>query len=392
MDSNQQGRYSQRGVSAAKEDVHNAIKNIDKGLFPKAFCKIVPDHLTGDSDYCLVMHADGAGTKSSLAYMYWKQTGDLSVWKGIAQDALIMNLDDLICVGATDHIMLSSTIGRNKNLIPAEVLSAIINGTEELINDLSKHGIIIHSTGGETADVGDLVRTIIVDSTVTARLPRKNVIDNANIKAGDVIVGFSSSGQASYETDYNGGMGSNGLTSARHDVFGQGLAQKFPESFDPSVPSDLIYSGALGLTDAVEGSPLNAGKLVLSPTRTYAPIVKKILSKYNAEDIHGMVHCSGGAQTKILHFVEGLHIIKDNMFEVPVLFKMIQEQSKTSWREMYEVFNCGHRLELYVNPAVAEDLIAISNSFGVAAQIIGRVAESDSKKLTIESSYGTFEY
>ena len=392
MDSNQQGRYSQRGVSAAKEDVHNAIKNIDKGLFPKAFCKIVPDHLTGDSDYCLVMHADGAGTKSSLAYMYWKQTGDLSVWKGIAQDALIMNIDDLICVGATDHIMLSSTIGRNKNLIPAEVLSAIINGTEELINDLSKHGIIIHSTGGETADVGDLVRTIIVDSTVTARLPRKNVIDNANIKAGDVIVGFSSSGQASYETDYNGGMGSNGLTSARHDVFGQGLAQKFPESFDPSVPSDLVYSGALGLTDAVEGSPLNAGKLVLSPTRTYAPIVKKILSKYNAEDIHGMVHCSGGAQTKILHFVEGLHIIKDNMFEVPVLFKMIQEQSKTSWREMYEVFNCGHRLELYVNPAVAEDLIAISNSFGVAAQIIGRVAESDSKKLTIESSYGTFEY
>jgi len=392
MDSNQQGRYSQRGVSAAKEDVHNAIKNIDKGLFPKAFCKIVPDHLTGDSDYCLVMHADGAGTKSSLAYMYWKQTGDLSVWKGIAQDALIMNIDDLICVGATDHIMLSSTIGRNKNLIPAEVLSAIINGTEELINDLSKHGIIIHSTGGETADVGDLVRTIIVDSTVTARLPRKNVIDNANIKAGDVIVGFSSSGQASYETDYNGGMGSNGLTSARHDVFGQGLAQKFPESFDPSVPSDLIYSGALGLTDAVEGSPLNAGKLVLSPTRTYAPIVKKILSNYNAEDIHGMVHCSGGAQTKILHFVEGLHIIKDNMFEVPVLFKMIQEQSKTSWREMYEVFNCGHRLELYVNPAVAEDLIAISNSFGVAAQIIGRVADSDSKKLTIESSYGTFEY
>ena len=392
MDSNQQGRYSQRGVSAAKEDVHNAIKNIDKGLFPKAFCKIVPDHLTGDSDYCLVMHADGAGTKSSLAYMYWKQTGDLSVWKGIAQDALIMNIDDLICVGATDHIMLSSTIGRNKNLIPAEVLSAIINGTEELINDLSKHGIIIHSTGGETADVGDLVRTIIVDSTVTARLPRKNVIDNANIKAGDVIVGFSSSGQASYETDYNGGMGSNGLTSARHDVFGQGLAQKFPESFDPSVPSDLVYSGALGLTDTVEGSPLNAGKLVLSPTRTYAPIVKKILSKYNAEDIHGMVHCSGGAQTKILHFVEGLHIIKDNMFEVPVLFKMIQEQSKTSWREMYEVFNCGHRLELYVNPAVAEDLIAISNSFGVAAQIIGRVADSDSKKLTIESSYGTFEY
>ena len=392
MDSNQQGRYSQRGVSAAKEDVHNAIKNIDKGLFPKAFCKIVPDHLTGDLDYCLVMHADGAGTKSSLAYMYWKQTGDLSVWKGIAQDALIMNIDDLICVGATDHIMLSSTIGRNKNLIPAEVLSAIINGTEELIEDLSKHGIIIHSTGGETADVGDLVRTIIVDSTVTARLPRKNVIDNANIKAGDVIVGLSSSGQATYETEYNGGMGSNGLTSARHDVFGQDLAKKFPESFDPAVPGELVYSGSLGLTDSVEGSPVNAGKLVLSPTRTYAPIVKKILSKYNAEDIHGMVHCSGGAQTKILHFVEGLHIIKDNMFEVPVLFKMIQEQSKTPWREMYEVFNCGHRLELYVNPAVAEDLIAISASFGVAAQIIGRVTDSEIKKLTIESSYGTFEY
>lgn len=392
MDSNQQGRYSQRGVSAAKEDVHNAIKNIDKGLFPKAFCKIVPDHLTGDLDYCLVMHADGAGTKSSLAYMYWKQTGDLSVWKGIAQDALIMNIDDLICVGATDHIMLSSTIGRNKNLIPAEVLSAIINGTEELIEDLSKHGIIIHSTGGETADVGDLVRTIIVDSTVTARLPRKNVIDNANIKAGDVIVGLSSSGQATYETEYNGGMGSNGLTSARHDVFGQDLAKKFPESFDPAVPGELVYSGALGLTDSVEGSPVNAGKLVLSPTRTYAPIVKKILGKYNAEDIHGMVHCSGGAQTKILHFVEGLHIIKDNVFEVPVLFKMIQEQSKTPWREMYEVFNCGHRLELYVNPAVAEDLIAISASFGVAAQIIGRVTDSEIKKLTIESSYGTFEY
>ena len=392
MDLNQQGRYSQRGVSAAKEDVHNAIKNIDKGLFPKAFCKIVPDHLTGDLDYCLVMHADGAGTKSSLAYMYWKQTGDLSVWKGIAQDALIMNIDDLICVGATDHIMLSSTIGRNKNLIPAEVLSAIINGTEELIEDLSKHGIIIHSTGGETADVGDLVRTIIVDSTVTARLPRKNVIDNANIKAGDVIVGLSSSGQATYEAEYNGGMGSNGLTSARHDVFGQDLAKKFPESFDPAVPGELVYSGALGLTDSVEGSPVNAGKLVLSPTRTYAPIVKKILSKYNAEDIHGMVHCSGGAQTKILHFVEGLHIIKDNMFEVPVLFKMIQEQSKTPWREMYEVFNCGHRLELYVNPAVAEDLIAISASFGVAAQIIGRVTDSEIKKLTIESSYGTFEY
>ena len=392
MDSNQEGRYSQRGVSAAKEDVHNAIKNIDKGLFPKAFCKIVPDHLTGDEEYCLVMHADGAGTKSSLAYMYWKETADLSVWKGIAQDALIMNIDDLICVGATDHIMLSSTIGRNKNLIPGEVLSAIINGTEELISDLAKHGIEIHSTGGETADVGDLVRTIIVDSTVTARLPRKNVIDNANIKAGDVIVGLSSSGQAIYETEYNGGMGSNGLTSARHDVFGGDLAAKYPESFDPSVPSALVYSGALGLTDTVDASPLDAGKLVLSPTRTYAPIVKKILSKYNAVDIHGMVHCSGGAQTKILHFVEGLHIIKDNMFEVPVLFKMIQQQSKTDWREMYEVFNCGHRLELYVTPEVAQDIIAIAASFGVDAQVIGRVAQAPSKKLTIKSAHGTFEY
>src|SRR6056300_1522443 len=385
-------RYSQRGVSAQKEEVHSAIKNIDKGLYPKAFCKIIPDVITSSNDHALVMHADGAGTKSSLAYMYWKETGDLSVWKGIAQDALIMNTDDLLCVGATQNILLSSTIVRNKNHIPGEVIAAIIEGTEELLENLNKWGISIYSTGGETADVGDLVRSIIVDSTVTARMHRKDIIDNAAIQAGDVIVGLSSSGQATYETEYNGGMGSNGLTSARHDVFGQGLAQKFPESFDPSVPSDLVYSGALGLTDAVEGSPLNAGKLVLSPTRTYAPIVKKILSKYNAEDIHGMVHCSGGAQTKILHFVEGLHIIKDNMFEVPVLFKMIQEQSKTSWREMYEVFNCGHRLELYVNPAVAEDLIAISNSFGVAAQIIGRVADSDSKKLTIESSYGTFEY
>ena len=392
METNAKGRYSQRGVSAAKEDVHNAIKNIDKGLFPKAFCKIVPDHLTGDEAYCLVMHADGAGTKSSLAYMYWKETGDLSVWKGIAQDALIMNIDDLICVGATDHIMLSSTIGRNKNLIPAEVLSAIINGTEELIADLAKHGIEIHSTGGETADVGDLVRTIIVDSTVTARLPRNKVIDNANIKAGDVIVGLASSGQSIYETQYNGGMGSNGLTSARHDVFGKKLAAQYSESFDPSVPADLVYSGAVGLTDPVVGSPIDAGKLVLSPTRTYAPIVKKILSKYQAQDIHGMVHCSGGAQTKILHFIDALHIIKDQLFEVPVLFKMIQEQSGTSWREMYEVFNCGHRLELYVDPAVASDIIAISESFGVPAQIIGRVAASDSKKLTISSEYGTFEY
>jgi phosphoribosylformylglycinamidine cyclo-ligase len=338
------------------------------------------------------MHADGAGTKSSLAYMYWKETGDLSVWKGIAQDALIMNIDDLICVGATDHIMLSSTIGRNKNLIPAEVLSAIINGTEELISDLSKHGIEIHSTGGETADVGDLVRTIIVDSTVTARMPRAKVIDNANIQAGDVIVGLSSSGQASYEKDYNGGMGSNGLTSARHDVFHKDLAAKYPESFDPSVPSDLVYSGTMGLTDQLAGSPVDVGKLVLSPTRTYAPIVKKILHSYDSSSIHGMVHCSGGAQTKILHFIDQLHIVKDQLFEVPVLFQMIQQQSGTSWREMYEVFNCGHRLELYVSPEVAQDLIEISESFGVAAQIIGRVEASETKKLTIRSAYGTFEY
>lgn len=392
MSSSNSERYNQRGVSASKEDVHNAIKNIDKGLFPKAFCKIVPDYLTGDNDYCLVMHADGAGTKSSLAYMYWKETGDISVWKGIAQDALIMNIDDLICVGATDNIMLSSTIGRNKNLIPGEVLSAIINGTEELINDLKNHGIVIHSTGGETADVGDLVRTIIVDSTVTARLNKKDVIDNANIKDGDVIVGLESFGQATYETEYNGGMGSNGLTSARHDVFSKYLAEKYPESFDAAVPEDLVYSGAVKLTDTVENSPIDAGKLVLSPTRTYAPIIKKILEKYNATDIHGMVHCSGGAQTKILHFVENLHIVKDNLFPVPPLFKLIQEQSKTDWKEMYQVFNCGHRMELYVNPAVAKDLIAISKSFGVDAKIVGKVEASATKKLTITSEYGTFDY
>ncbi|MDO6493022.1 MULTISPECIES: AIR synthase related protein [unclassified Cellulophaga] len=392
MSSSNSERYNQRGVSASKEDVHNAIKNIDKGLFPKAFCKIVPDYLTGDKEHCLVMHADGAGTKSSLAYMYWKETGDISVWKGIAQDALIMNIDDLICVGATDNIMLSSTIGRNKNLIPGEVLSAIINGTEELIEDLKNHGIVIHSTGGETADVGDLVRTIIVDSTVTARLNKKDVIDNANIKDGDVIVGLESFGQATYETEYNGGMGSNGLTSARHDVFSKYLAEKYPESFDAAVPEDLVYSGAVKLTDAVENSPIDAGKLVLSPTRTYAPIIKKILEKYNAADIHGMVHCSGGAQTKILHFVDNLHIVKDNLFPVPPLFKLIQEQSKTDWKEMYQVFNCGHRMELYVNPAVAEDLIAISKSFGVDAKIVGKVEASATKKLTITSEYGTFEY
>jgi len=385
-------RYAQRGVSASKEDVHNAIKNIDKGLYPKAFCKIVPDHLTNDEDYCLIMHADGAGTKSSLAYMYWKETGDLSVWKGIAQDALIMNIDDLICVGATDHIMLSSTIGRNKNLISGEVISAIINGTEELIKDLKNFGITIHSTGGETADVGDIVRTIIVDSTVTARLKRSKVIDNANIKAGDVIVGLESFGQATYETKYNGGMGSNGLTSARHDVFDKYLAKKYPESFDASVPEDLVYSGQVKLTDPVKGAPLNAGKLVLSPTRTYAPIIKKILDQWSSNDVHGIVHCSGGAQTKILHFVEQLHIIKDNMFEIPPLFKLIQEQSKTDWKEMYQVFNCGHRMELYVNPNIADAIIGISKSFNVNAKIVGRVEASETKKLTINSEFGIFEY
>lgn len=385
-------RYAQRGVSASKSDVHNAIKNIDKGLFPKAFCKIVPDFLTNDPDYCLVMHADGAGTKSSLAYAYWKETGDLSVWKGIAQDALIMNIDDLICVGATDHIMLSSTIGRNKNLIPGEVLSAIINGTEALIQDLKSHGITIHSTGGETADVGDLVRTIIVDSTVTARLKRSAVIDNANIKAGDVIVGLASYGQATYEKEYNGGMGSNGLTSARHDVFSKDIARKFPETFDPGVPKNLVYTGGVELTQSIENSPLNAGKLVLSPTRTYAPIVKEILSKYDANTIHGMVHCSGGAQTKILHFIDDLHIVKNNMFTVPPLFKLIQEQSKTDWKEMYQVFNCGHRLELYVAKEVADSLIAIASKFNVEAQIIGHVEASPEKKLTIKSEHGTFEY
>ena len=392
MSTSSSERYQQRGVSASKEDVHNAIKNIDKGLFPKAFCKIVPDYLTGDEEYCLVMHADGAGTKSSLAYMYWKETGDISVWKGIAQDALIMNIDDLICVGATDNIMLSSTIGRNKNKIPGEVLSAIINGTEELINDLGEFGITIHSTGGETADVGDLVRTIIVDSTVTARLRSSDVIDNANIKAGDVIVGLESFGQANYEKEYNGGMGSNGLTSARHDVFSNYLAEKFPESFDAEVPQDLVYSGNVKLTDKVENSPIDAGKLVLSPTRTYAPIVKKILSKYSSNEIHGMIHCSGGAQTKILHFIDELHVVKDNLFDVPPLFKLIQEQSGTDWKEMYKVFNCGHRLEFYLPEEIANDIIEISKSFGVNAQIIGRVEASDSKKLTISSKYGTFVY
>ncbi len=385
-------RYAGRGVSAGKEDVHNAIKNVDKGLFPKAFCKIVPDHLTGNEEYCLIMHADGAGTKSSLAYLYWKETGDLSVWKGIAQDALIMNIDDLLCVGAVDNIMLSSTIGRNKNLVPGDVISAIINGTEELLAALKKFGITIHSTGGETADVGDLVRTIIVDSTVTARMKRSDVIDNANIKPGNVIVGLSSFGQASYENEYNGGMGSNGLTSARHDVFSNYLAVKYPESFDPSIPNELIYGGSKSLTDPVEGSPLDAGKLVLSPTRTYAPVIKKILEKYSNKDIHGMVHCSGGAQTKVLHFVEDVHVVKDNMFEVPPLFRLIREESGTDWKEMYQVFNMGHRMELYVDERIADDLVAISKSFNVDAKIIGRVEAADEKKLTIKSELGEFEY
>lgn len=392
MSSDNSKRYSQRGVSASKEDVHNAIKNIDKGLFPKAFCKIIPDYLTNDNDYCLIMHADGAGTKSSLAYMYWKETGDLSVWKGIAQDALIMNIDDLLCVGATDNILLSSTIGRNKNLIPAEVISAIINGTEDLIAELKTFGVTIHSTGGETADVGDLVRTIIVDSTVTARMKRSKVIDNANITSGDVIVGLASFGYANYENGYNGGMGSNGLTSARHDVFSNYLADKFPESFDSSVPKELVYSGNIKLTDTVTNSPIDAGKLVLSPTRTYAPIIKTILDKYTPNDIHGMVHCSGGAQTKVLHFVDNVHVIKDNLFPVPPLFQLIQEQSNTDWKEMYQVFNCGHRMELYVPLEVANDIITISKSFGVEAQIVGRVEENTSKKLTIQSEYGLFEY
>ncbi len=383
-------RYNLRGVSAGKEDVHNAIKNVDKGLFPQAFCKIVPDYLSGDENYCIVMHADGAGTKSSLAYMYWKETGDISVWKGIAQDALIMNIDDLLCVGATDKILLSSTIGRNKNLVPGEVISAIINGTEELLETLREQGIGIFSTGGETADVGDLVRTIIVDSTVVCRMKRKDVISNHTIQDGDVIVGLSSSGQATYETEYNGGMGSNGLTSARHDVFNKTLAEKFPESFDPSVPDDLVYSGSKSLTEATD-SPLNAGKLVLSPTRTYAPVIKKILDAHR-NDIHGMVHCSGGAQTKVLHFIDNVHIIKDNLFPIPPLFKLIQEESKTEWKEMYKVFNMGHRMEVYVPQEVANDIIAISKSFNIDAQIVGRVEKHEGKKLTITSEFGEFNY
>ena len=380
-----------RGVSASKEDVHNAIKNVDKGLFPHAFCKIVEDRLTGDSDYCIVMHADGAGTKSSLAYMYWKETGDLSVWKGIAQDALIMNIDDLLCVGAVDNILVSSTIGRNKNLISGDVLSEIINGTEELLEDLRSQGVEIYSTGGETADVGDLVRTIIVDSTVAARMKRSEVISNHNIVGGEVIVGLESFGKATYEKQYNGGMGSNGLTSARHDVFHNDLATKYPESFDASVPSDLVYSGSIALTDVVDGVPLDAGKLVLSPTRTYAPIIKKILDSHR-NHIHGMVHCSGGAQTKVLHFVDNVHVVKDQLFETPPLFTLIQQQSGTDWKEMYKVFNMGHRMELYVNKEHAQEIINISKQFGVNAKIIGRVEKYQGKKLTIKSQHGEFVY
>ena len=384
-------RYSERGVSSTKDDVHRAIASMDKGLFPRAFCKIVPDYLTNDPETCLVMHADGAGTKSSLAYVYWKETGDLSVWKGIAQDALVMNLDDLLCVGVTDNILLSSTIGRNKNKIPGEVIAAIIHGTESLIKDLSKHGVEIHSTGGETADVGDLVQTIIVDSTVTARIKRSDVIDNARIQPGDVIVGLASFGQATYEIAYNGGMGSNGLTSARHDIFSKTLAQKYPESYDPNLPESLVYTGQKSLTE-VTNTPLDAGKLVLSPTRTYAPIIKAILNHIDRQQIHGMVHCSGGAQTKILHFIDELHIIKDNLFDVPPLFQLIQEQSGTDWKEMYQVFNMGHRMELFIPEAVASTLISISESFGVAAQIVGRVEESTKKQLTISSPFGKFKY
>ena len=385
-------RYSRRGVSAQKEDVHNAIKKIDKGLFPKAFCKVIPDVLTGSDDHAIVMHADGAGTKSALAYMYWKETADLSVWKGIAQDALIMNIDDLLCVGVTQDILLSSTIGRNKNHIPGEVIAAIIEGTEELLENLKEWGVSIYSTGGETDDVGDLVRTIIVDSTVTARISRAKIIDNANIKDGDVIVGLASYGQATYETSYNGGMGSNGLTSARHDVFAKTLAEKYPESFDPEVPEDLIYSGSRELTETLEGVPIDIGKLVLSPTRTYAPIIQKIFSEMGSNSIHGMVHCSGGAQTKILHFVDNLHIVKDNLFPVPPLFDMIQKESGTSGREMYQVFNMGHRMELYVSPDKAEEIIAISKSFNVDAQVVGHVASAPIKKLTLKTPYGVFEY
>ena len=384
-------RYNLRGVSASKEDVHNAIKNVDKGVFPHAFCKIIPDILGGDPEWCNIMHADGAGTKSSLAYAYWRETGDLSVWRGIAQDALVMNTDDLLCVGATDNILVSSTIGRNKNLIPGEVISAIINGTEELLETLRGMGVGIYSTGGETADVGDLVRTIIVDSTVTCRMRRADVIDNANIKAADVIVGLASFGQATYEKTYNGGMGSNGLTSARHDVFAKYLAEKYPETFDAAVPEDLVYSGSCRLDDPVEWTPLTAGQLVLSPTRTYAPVIKKLLAEMRPA-IHGMVHCTGGAQTKVMHFVEGKHVIKDNMFPVPPLFDLIRRESGTPWEEMYKVFNMGHRMEIYVAPEHAAEVMAISESFGIPARVVGRVEDAPVNKLTIKTSEGIFEY
>jgi len=389
MDS--ENRYNLRGVSASKEDVHNAIKNIDKGLFPKAFCKVVPDYLGGDPEYCNIMHADGAGTKSSLAYLYWKETGDLSVWKGIAQDAIVMNLDDLICVGATDNILLSSTIGRNKNSIPGEVIAALISGTEELCAELRELGVNIQATGGETADVGDLVRTIIVDSTVTCRMKRSEVISADRIKAGNCIIGLSSSGKATYEKTYNGGMGSNGLTSARHDVFAKYLAKKYPESYDPAVPESLVFSGKCQLTDPVEGTGLDAGKLVLSPTRTYAPVIKKVLEQYR-DSVSGMIHCSGGAQTKVLHFIDNVHVIKDNLFEIPPLFKLIHEQSGTSWHEMYKVFNMGHRFEIYADPNCASAIISIARSFDIEAQIIGRVESFNGKKVTIHSNFGTFEY
>ena len=383
----------QRGVSASKEDVHNAIKDLDKGLFPKAFCKIVPDFLTGNKEYCIVMHADGAGTKSSLAYMYWKETGDLSVWKGIAQDALIMNIDDLICVGATENIMLSSTIGRNKNKIPGDVISAIINGTKELVDDLKKNDINIHMTGGETADVGDLVRTIIVDSTVVARLKKEEVIDNSKICDGNVIVGLASFGKSTYESEYNSGMGSNGLTSARHDVFHKMLAEKYPESYDPSISEELVYSGTKKLTEELAHNNSDVGKLVLSPTRTYAPVIKKIIKEIGNKNINGIIHCSGGAQTKVLHFIDdNLHVIKDNLFDIPYLFKLIQEESNTSWHEMYKVFNCGHRMELFVEPEFADKIIRISHSFNIDAKIIGKVIHSDTKKLTIKSEFGEFNY
>ena len=384
-------RYDLRGVSASKEDVHNAIKNLDKGLFPKAFCKIIPDHLGGDPAWCNIMHADGAGTKSSLAYAYWRETGDLSVWKGIAQDALIMNIDDLLCVGATDNILLSSTIGRNKRLVPGEVISAIINGTNELAEELTRLGVSVYPTGGETADVGDLVRTIIVDSTVTCRMRRADVIDNARIQAGDVIVGLSSTGQATYESGYNGGMGSNGLTSARHDVFHNYLATKYPETFDPAMPADLAYTGSYRLTDAIEGLGVDAGKLVLSPTRTYAPVIKQILKEMRPH-IHGMVHCSGGAQTKVLHFIDRLRVVKDNLFPTPPLFRIIRQESGTTWQEMYKVFNMGHRMELYMPEACAAQAIAISRSFGIEAQVVGRCEPSDHRELRIESEHGVFEY